>query len=116
MKAPIIAIAALTAFVTACDSHDRPAPTPPSQGSGVKAGVQDPVCGMQGEFKLKASHEGREVAFCSETCKSAFEKDPAKYKWGYCACAKRMHDCRCAHCTKNSEPCDCGKEKDDHHH
>ncbi|MBI4319639.1 MAG: YHS domain-containing protein [Chloroflexi bacterium] len=42
----------------------------------------DPVCGMQVDEKkaaAKAELGGQTYYFCSSGCKSAFEKDPAKY-------------------------------------
>lgn len=42
----------------------------------------DPVCGMKVDERkasAKAEHNGQTYYFCSNGCRSAFEKDPAKY-------------------------------------
>ena len=109
---------ALSAFIAAfalagCDSgdhhdhdHDKPAVKKP-------AGPVDPVCGMATDpatAKFKSTSNGKEVGFCSETCKATFDKEPAKYAMGYCGCAKTMKDCNCGHCKGGAAPkegCDC---------
>jgi len=48
---------------------------------GVKL-VRDPVCGMSVDpatTKEKVEHAGATYYFCSEGCRSTFEKDPARY-------------------------------------
>ncbi len=43
--------------------------------------VKDPVCGMEVDEKtteLTSTYQGRLYAFCSVSCKTAFEKDPDK--------------------------------------
>jgi len=42
----------------------------------------DPVCKMEVETttaKWKSTYNGKEYYFCAPGCKSAFEKDPAKF-------------------------------------
>ncbi len=44
--------------------------------------VRDPVCGMEvGEANAGATavYHGKTYSFCSEACKTTFEKDPGKY-------------------------------------
>jgi multidrug efflux pump subunit AcrA (membrane-fusion protein) len=47
------------------------------------AGARDPVCGMQVDSshpaRHQATHNGTTYTFCSESCKSKFLADPAKY-------------------------------------
>ncbi|OGS48522.1 MAG: YHS domain-containing protein [Euryarchaeota archaeon RBG_16_68_13] len=43
---------------------------------------KDPVCGMMVDPKRAAgssAHKGRTIYFCSPGCKTAFDKNPAKY-------------------------------------
>ncbi|MBI2865292.1 MAG: YHS domain-containing protein [Chloroflexi bacterium] len=46
--------------------------------------AKDPVCGMQVDEKKAPSttHGGQKYYFCCDGCKSAFEKDPAKFLGG----------------------------------
>ena len=114
LLAPLLAIAL---FAAGCDSHDHGAPAP-----SVKK--LDPVCGMESDpatAKIKASHEGKEFGFCSDTCKTTFEKEPSRYAMGFCPCGKTMPDCSCGHCKAlaakkaPTERCACGDEKHDEH-
>ncbi|RPJ78202.1 MAG: YHS domain-containing protein [Acidobacteria bacterium] len=44
--------------------------------------VKDPVCGMKidpAKAKGKTEHKGKTYYFCSDDCKTKFEKDPAQY-------------------------------------
>lgn len=44
--------------------------------------VKDPVCGMEvdeAKAELKLEFKGRTYYFCSDNCKSTFEKEPEKY-------------------------------------
>lgn len=44
--------------------------------------VKDPVCGMKidpAKAKGKVEYKGKTYHFCSDDCKTKFEKDPAKY-------------------------------------
>ncbi len=101
-------LASAIVLLCACDKQEPVKPATPGKPAAA-AHKEDPVCGMEGDFKLKGSVEGKEFTFCSDKCKADFDKEPAMYKWGHCVCKKSMPDCRCAHCTKNSEPCDCKK-------
>ncbi len=46
--------------------------------------AKDPVCGMMVDEKtaMKAKHEGKTYYFCAAGCRSAFLKDPDKYRDG----------------------------------
>ena len=45
-----------------------------------QAEMKDPVCGMQvGAQAIRGQYKGATYHFCSEHCKSDFDKDPAKY-------------------------------------
>jgi len=43
--------------------------------------AKDPVCGMTVDEKapLKSTHEGKNYAFCSTSCKAKFDKNPPQY-------------------------------------
>ena len=43
--------------------------------------VKDPVCGMDVEENapLKSTHDGKNYAFCSASCKAKFDQEPARY-------------------------------------
>ncbi len=43
--------------------------------------AKDPVCGMDVDegSELKSVHKGVTYYFCSEGCKKAFDKNPARY-------------------------------------
>ena len=44
--------------------------------------VKDPVCGMEVDEKNAAStsvYQDKTYYFCTQACKRAFDKDPAKY-------------------------------------
>lgn len=44
--------------------------------------VKDPVCGMNVDPQQAAGtaeHQGHTYYFCSPGCKTAFERDPARY-------------------------------------
>jgi len=44
--------------------------------------AEDPVCGMMVDEKIakfKSEHKGKTYYFCSQTCKTAFDKNPMKY-------------------------------------
>ncbi len=43
---------------------------------------KDPVCGMtvdEKKTKFTSNYEGKNVVFCSATCKTSFDKDPRRY-------------------------------------
>jgi YHS domain-containing protein len=109
------AVAALAAALAACD-HD---PGSHSHGPAPAAAKTiDPVCGMEvKEAKIKLARDGKEFAFCSDTCKGTFEKEPSRYAMGTCGCARTMPDCACGHCkalaakAAPTEACGCGEEK-----
>ena len=47
--------------------------------------AKDPVCGMQADEKTAAAqyeYKGKVYYFCSQGCKTAFEKSPEKYLEG----------------------------------
>jgi Cu+-exporting ATPase len=44
--------------------------------------VKDPVCGMNVDektTKLKSEHMGKTYFFCSQLCKTTFDKNPTKF-------------------------------------
>lgn len=47
--------------------------------------AKDPVCGMNVDektAKYKSEHLGKTYYFCSQMCKTTFDKNPAKYAGG----------------------------------
>lgn len=55
--------------------------------------ARDPVCGMdidEKTAKLKSEYMGKTFYFCNLSCKTAFDKNPAKYTGGHsgqsCGC------------------------------
>ena len=46
--------------------------------------AKDPVCGMLVDEKtaIKAEHQGKTYYFCATGCRTAFLKDPEKYREG----------------------------------
>jgi len=43
---------------------------------------KDPVCGMmvdEKKTKLISTYQGKNIYFCSATCKTSFDKTPQKY-------------------------------------
>lgn len=70
----------------------------------------DPVCGMSvapADSKGHREANGLKFGFCNASCLAAYDKDPKKYAWGYCVCAKSMRSCDCGHCKGKPEPCGC---------
>jgi Cu+-exporting ATPase len=65
------------ALAPAAGAQHTPAPS---------AAATDPVCGMEVDLAeakaagLTSQHHGRTVPFCNESCKKAFDADPAKYE------------------------------------
>lgn len=58
--------------------------------------AKDPVCGMNVDektAKLKSEYKGETYYFCSQTCKEAFDKNPAKY-----AGKSERKGCPCCSC------------------
>jgi Cu+-exporting ATPase len=48
--------------------------------------VKDPVCGMNVDektAKLKSEYLGKTYYFCSQMCKTTFDKNPNKYAGGH---------------------------------
>ncbi len=84
--------------------------------------VIDRVCNMKID-KASAktlTKDGQTYYFCSDYCKTTFDKDPAKYA---CVCAKLHEGCNCGHCEEKGNPCRCAeastgpnKEKHKHEH
>ena len=57
-------------------------PAPKSGGAAATATVKDPVCGMDIDPKDavgKVEFQGRTYYFCSDECKTKFEKAPKQY-------------------------------------
>jgi YHS domain-containing protein len=57
------------------------APMRPGQAAAA-AQAKDPVCGMtvdKASARWTSAYRGTTYFFCSESCKTAFDKDPAKY-------------------------------------
>jgi len=47
--------------------------------------AKDPVCGMtvdEKTAKFKSEHMGKTYYFCSQMCKTTFDKNPSKYMGG----------------------------------
>ncbi len=47
--------------------------------------AKDPVCGMMVDektAKLKSLYEGKTYYFCNASCKTTFDKNPAKFSKG----------------------------------
>ncbi len=110
-----LAAAAAALALAACDGHD---PSMHSPAAPSVAKELDPICGMEADpatAKVKATYEGREFGFCSDSCKTTFEKEPSRYAMGYCPCGKAMPDCKCGHCKAiaakkaPTEACPCKK-------
>lgn len=41
--------------------------------------AQDPICGMRAKEDITFSYKGQMYAFCSDHCRSQFEKNPEAY-------------------------------------
>lgn len=114
--------AALALATAACHRHDdhTHAHKPPAGAAGNSAKAVDPLCGMdviKAAAKFKSTHEGKEFFFCNAGCKERFDKEPGRYKMGYCGCPDGMPDCGCGHCkalagkTDPKESCPCHDER-----
>ena len=47
--------------------------------------AKDPVCGMmvdEKKAKFKSDYNGKTFYFCASSCKTTFDKDPAKFAGG----------------------------------
>ena len=82
--------------------------------------VIDRVCTMQIDKASSATltKDGYTYYFCSNYCKTAFEKSPAKYA---CICPQLHEGCNCGHCEGEGVPCRCaeasaGSHKKEHKH
>lgn len=75
-------------------------------GEGGK--VIDRVCTMQidKDSAKTLKEEGYTYYFCSDHCKTTFEKSPAKYA---CICPQLHEGCDCSHCTGKDAPCICAE-------
>ncbi|MEE9201359.1 MAG: YHS domain-containing protein [Candidatus Brocadiales bacterium] len=76
--------------------------------------VLDPACGMEIDKSsaIAVEYEGDTYYFCSEMCKTKFEKNPEKMA---CVCAAgEMSGCKCGHCQKTADKCSCGSEEKGH--
>ena len=63
--------------------------------------AKDPVCGMDVDektAKLRSEHMSKTYYFCSQACKTAFDKNPAKYTSGSEHSGHSGHGCCC--CSK----------------
>jgi len=70
--AAVLACVWLSAGTSFAQAAQQPQPTT----------VKDPVCGMKidpAKAKGKVEYKGKTYHFCSDDCKTKFEKDPAKY-------------------------------------
>jgi len=57
--------------------------------------TKDPVCGMMVDektAKYKSEHMGKTYYFCSQMCKTTFDKNPMKYMGGSGHSEHSMHD------------------------
>jgi len=55
--------------------------------------AKDPICGMtvdEKTTKFKSEHMGKTYYFCSQACKTTFDKNPTKYAAG--ESGHSMHD------------------------
>ncbi len=41
--------------------------------------LRDPVCGMRASDSITFTYKDKEYVFCSDHCRSQFEKDPESY-------------------------------------
>lgn len=117
----LILASGLALATAACHRHEDHTHAPRPQGGAAADSPKavDPICGMDVEkaaAKFKSAHEGKEFFFCNAGCKERFDKQPGRYKMGYCGCADGMPDCNCGHCkaltgnTAPKEACPCHDE------
>jgi len=60
--------------------------------------TKDPVCGMdveENKAQFKSEHMGKTYYFCSQSCKSVFDKNPMKFMNED---AHSGHSCGCGCC------------------
>ena len=58
--------------------------------------AKDPICGMmvdEKKAKFKSDYNGKTFYFCAASCKTTFDKDPAKYAGG--SANPGAHSCGC---------------------
>ncbi len=61
--------------------------------------AKDPVCGMmvdEKKAKFKSDYNGKTYYFCAPSCKTTFDKAPAKYAGS--STSSSEHGCNCGHC------------------
>jgi len=68
-----------TTTTAAPDSMATTTATPVSSTTTPAAVVKCAVCGQTVGTPMTVSYEGKDFTVCSQACKDAFEKDPAKY-------------------------------------
>ncbi len=62
--------------------------------------TKDPICGMtvdEKTAKFKSDYNGKTYYFCAQSCKSTFDKNPAKFAKGASG-GHSDHGCSCGHC------------------
>jgi YHS domain-containing protein len=60
--------------------------------------AKDPVCGMDVDEKMaksKSEHMGKTYYFCSQACKTTFDKNPTKYTSESEQSGHSRHGCCC---------------------
>jgi len=58
--------------------------------------AKDPICGMmvdEKKAKFKSDYNGKTFYFCAPSCKTTFDKDPAKYSGS--SAKPGAHSCGC---------------------
>ncbi|MCK5628611.1 YHS domain-containing protein [Candidatus Bathyarchaeota archaeon] len=58
--------------------------------------AKDPICGMEVDeatAKYKTEHKGKTYYFCNESCKTTFDKNPAKFAPAQSCCSGHSDDC-----------------------
>jgi YHS domain-containing protein len=58
--------------------------------------AKDPICGMmvdEKKAKFKSDYNGKTFYFCAASCKTTFDKNPAKYAGA--AGTPGVHSCGC---------------------
>ncbi len=60
--------------------------------------AKDPVCGMmvdEKSAKFKSDYNGKTYYFCNASCKTTFDKSPAKFEKGTSGGKGMSHSCGC---------------------
>jgi len=63
--------------------------------------AKDPICGMtvdEKSAKFKSEHMSKTYYFCSQACKTTFDKNPAKYISGSGHSGHSMQSGNCCRC------------------